>query len=144
MDSNMTQSETIHRLLAKIAVISNEMDSLTRSANNPFFKSKYVPLEEVQRELEPKLKEHGMGISQPLLGKGITTIVSDKESGEWMSLPSEINAEHLKPQDQMSGVTYMRRYALVGLFNLQIDKDDDGERVTQRETKEELPVINRR
>lgn len=141
----MEKSETIHRLLAKIAVISNEMGALVRSAENPFFKSKYVPLEEVQRELAPKLKIYSIGISQPLLGKGITTFVSDKESGEWMSLPSEINAEHLKPQDQMSGVTYMRRYALVGLFNLEVDKDDDGEKLTDyaKESKEGLPTIRR-
>jgi len=142
----MERSETISVLLEKIATISNEMDALTRNAENPFFKSKYVPLEEVQKELEPKLKANDIGLSQPLLGKGITTIVSHKPSGEWMSLPSEINADHLKPQDQMSGVTYMKRYALVGLFNLQIDKDDDGERVTDHagQSKQDLPVINRR
>lgn len=142
----MEKSETINKLLAKIAVVSNEMDALIRNAENPFFKSKYVPLEEVQSQLEPKLKANDLGVSQPLFGKGIMTIISDKTSGEWLALPSEINAEHLKPQDQMSGVTYMKRYALVGLFNLQIDKDDDGEKTREKTATvptQELPTIRR-
>ena len=123
------QSETIREVLTKIALVTNEMGTLGKSAENPFFKSKYVPLEKVQQTLRPQLAKHKVGISQPLYLKGIATIVTDLESGEWMMFPSEINNEHLKPQDQMSGVTYMKRYALVGLFNLEVgDRDDDGNR----------------
>ena len=129
----MERSETITKLLHKIALVTMDMKTLAKTADNPFFKSKYVPLEQVQEALEPKLHAHGLGISQPLYGKGIATIVSDNESGEWMFLPAEINSEHLKPQDQMSGVTYMKRYALVGLFNLKVgDEDDDGNKASAK------------
>ena len=138
----MTSSETQSKVLAKIAEVSTHMEVLVKSETNPFFKNKYVKLEQVQEALAPLLKEYKVGVAQPSEGKGITTIVSDLESGEWFAFPSEINSENLKPQDQMAGVTYMKRYALVGLFNLQTgDKDDDGNtasgRVQTAATKQE-------
>lgn len=123
----MERSETVGEVLKKIATISQEMGTVGKSAVNPFFKSKYVPLEKVQQALASKLSEHKLGVSQPLYEKGICTVVTDLDSGEWISFPAEINNQNLKPQDQMSGVTYMKRYALVGLFNLEVgDEDDDG------------------
>lgn len=138
--NNMERSENIGTVLQKIAIVSTQMDTLVKSADNPFFKSKYVPLEKVQEALAPHLAETGLGISQPLYGKGIATIVTDIETGNWVLFPAEINTDHVKPQDQMSGVTYMKRYALIGLFNLIVDKDDDGNKASATPIAKKISV----
>jgi 3-phosphoglycerate kinase len=137
----MKSSDTIAEVMKKINAVTVEMGTLGKSADNPFFKSKYVPLEKVQEMLRPKLAEHKVGVSQPLYEHGIATIVTDLESGEWVMFPSHINNTGLKPQDQMSGVTYMKRYGLVGVFNLEVgDKDDDGNAINKATSVKEKTI----
>lgn len=122
----MKSSENITAVLKTMDNVSRQVGTLQKTALNPFFKNKYVKLEQVQEALLEAC-EGSLTISQPLCGKGIMTIISDVATGDWIAFESEINAEHLKPQDQMSGVTYMKRYALIGAFNIITgDEDDDG------------------
>lgn len=121
----MERSETVGKLLEAIGAISQEIKPMLKKTKG-VHGSKYVRLEEVQKELKPLLKSHEVTVCQPLVGNGITTVVSKGE--EWMSFPTEIHNDSANPQQQMSGVTYMKRYSLIGLFNIITnDRDDDGE-----------------
>lgn len=123
----------------KIDLVRKEAGHLKKDAKNPHFKNTYIQFPTLQEKLIPLLEKHQLVLSQPLKGWGITTILHDKESGETLEFESAINAQGLKPQDQMSGITYMKRYALVGLFNLEVgDEDDDGNKSSfQDQLKEE-------
>lgn len=141
----MERSETIGAVLAKIALVSENTPPLVKTEENPYYKSKFVNLPTVQETLAPVLTAHKVGVSQPLYGKGIATVVTDLESGEWVLYPAEINSEHLKPQDQMSGVTYLKRYGLIGVFNLVTnDEDDDGNKASgkfRKQLQDEIDTI---
>lgn len=118
-------------MYGKIDAIRKELGVLKKDARNPHFKNSYIQFPTLQEKLAPLLEKHKLVLSQPLKGVGICTILVDLESGEKIEFDSEINTSGLKPQDQMSGVTYMKRYAIVGLFNLEVgDKDDDGNTVS--------------
>lgn len=133
--------QTIYK---KIDAIRKELGILKKDAKNPHFKNTYIQFPTLQEKLSPLLEKYGLVLSQPLRGTGISTILVDLESGEKLEFDSTIHAPEAKPQDQMSGVTYMKRYAIVGLFNLEVgDEDDDGNKASsKRQTKEDLEDIN--
>lgn len=135
----MSDGETIWQALAKAKA---ELPSMTKSANNPFFKSKYVPLEAILDTVEPILARHGLIIFQeptcvqvdadalPALTTSLLH-VSDAaiRSSTMLVLPTKAD-----PQGQGAAITYARRYAIVALLELNVEKDDDGETAQGRGT----------
>ena len=117
-----------------------------KDADNPFFKSKYVNLEGVQKAIKDALAGTGLDYNQwPMNddnGKtGIATIVLH-ESGEYIEFPPYfMKSEKNTPQGEGSVLTYLRRYSLSTVFGVSSDIDDDGnvasgsfKKETQRQT----------
>ena len=117
-----------------------------KDADNPFFKSKYVNLEGVQKAIKDALAGTGLDYNQwPMNddnGKtGIATIVLH-ESGEYLEVPPYfMKSEKNTPQGEGSVLTYLRRYSLSTVFGVSSDIDDDGnvasgsfKKETQRQT----------
>ncbi len=98
--------------------------TLVKVGDNPYFSSKYVPLNEVLSKVKGILNEMDIVILQLPEEKGLRTKLVDLEDG------SEVECfmpyvDATTPQKLGSNNTYNRRYSLVTLLCLE-DADDDG------------------
>lgn len=113
-------------ILKKIGKVRSKLGKISKDANNPFFKSKYVTLEKIQEILDPICEEVGLYYSQPPTIEGLETILYDMD-GNSMTRVYPLNLTSYKSQDLGSAITYARRYFLVGIFSIIItNEDDDG------------------
>ncbi|RQW65746.1 single-stranded DNA-binding protein [Listeria sp. SHR_NRA_18] len=126
----MKMSETITELSKSLAEFQESVEQPAKTANNPFFKSKYVPLENVISAI--KNKAHALGLSYiqiPLAEEnkvGIKTIISHS-SGEFIEFdPFLLPVDKNTAQGAGSALTYARRYTLSAAFGIASDDDDDG------------------
>ena len=127
----MNKSESITELNKALANFHKELKQPMKDANNPFFKSKYVPLENVVEAIDDVAPKFGLTYSQyPVTtddGKvGISTVLLH-ESGEFIEYPpATTKPDKNTPQGVGSELTYMRRYSLSAVFGITSDQDDDG------------------
>lgn len=138
----MKKSETFKEFASSFAKFQLEVTNPKMTADNPYFKSKYAPLDEVLKVVRPILAKHGLSVYQDVSTHEertdhvviVTTIMH--ESGEWLessplTLPafqklkdgrSEFNA-----QGAGSAITYAKRYSLQASLGIAADSDSDGE-----------------
>ena len=113
-----------------------EIQTLYKDESNPFFKSKYVPLASILREVKPVLNENGFLLTQqPCVEEGCEVLKTRiiHVSGESMECTAPLKMEERdknNPQKFGSAITYMRRYTLTSLLALEED-DDDGQKASQ-------------
>lgn len=127
----ITKSETIIKLSKALVETQKELKQPLKDAKNPFFKSEYVPLENVAEAITQTATKYGLAFSQYATttesgNVSVGTIVFH-ESGEFIEYPPLIlKPENTKPQSIGSAITYAKRYALSAIFGITSDKDDDG------------------
>lgn len=127
----ITKSETIIKLAKSLVETQKELKQPLKDAKNPFFKSEYVPLENVAEAITQTATKYGLAFSQYATttesgNVSVGTIVFH-ESGEFIEYPPLIlKPENTKPQSIGSAITYAKRYALSAIFGITSDKDDDG------------------
>lgn len=132
----MNKSETIAELSKAFAKTQKEMKQPLKDANNPFFKSKYVPLENVVEAITESASKNGLSFTQyPSSDEAgnvtVGTLVMH-ESGEWIEYdPIKMKPVKNDPQSIGSAITYAKRYALSAIFGITSDQDDDGNEATQ-------------
>lgn len=128
-------SNTIFKKLLKAKA---NFDTILKSADNPFYKSKFADLNSIMDAVVPALATEGLLLLQPIEGDKVYTIIVDSDSGEkvasWMSIPAHLT----KPQDIGGAVTYFRRYGLQSLLGLAAE-DDDGNLASGVDTKKSKP-----
>ncbi len=126
----------------KLLLVQGEIKAIEKSETNPFYKSKFFDVNAVIAALRPVLNKHGVVVLQPLTelnGKpAIKTIVADGETGETISETLPL-MEGSDVQKFGATCTYTRRFALVSLFLLQGENDDDGNSVVQRAESKPAP-----
>lgn len=138
----MNKSETITELSKAFAKTQKEMKQPLKDANNPFFKSKYVPLENVVEAITESASKNGLSFTQfPSSDEDgnvtVGTLVMHS-SGEWIEYdPIKMKPVKNDPQSIGSAITYAKRYALSAIFGITSDQDDDGNEATQ--TKKQQP-----
>lgn len=140
----MNKSETIAKLALAMTKAQSQMTGASRSASNPFFKSKYANLEEVINTIKVPFAEVGLSFLQfPITSDGhagVETIILH-ESGEFISNEFLLKCSKNDPQGMGSAITYARRYGLQSATGL-ASEDDDGNAasapMTQTEAKEKL------
>jgi len=121
----MLSSEQHDQVWNKIFQIQQMGLAVVKNAKNPFFKSKYADLTQVNEVLIPILNDLKLVIAFLPCAKGLEYVISDTGSGQWISSIYPMNIEDKNPQEIGSQITYARRYTLKSLFNLN-DIDDDG------------------
>jgi hypothetical protein len=103
---------------------------ITKEAKNPFFKSNYASLENIQHHIKPFLLDSGLVIIQRNIFDNqlfVETKVIHVESGESEVSLFPVIVNKNDAQSYGSAVSYAKRYSLSGLLNLIIqDSDDDG------------------
>lgn len=125
----ITQSESVKELCAALVVAQAELQTVTKDAKNPYFKSNYATLEAVTETIRPVYAKYGLAIVQfPVSGDngsyGLETRIVHK-SGEWMSATAFMRPVKDDPQGVGSLITYLRRYAAQAVAFL-ASADDDG------------------
>ena len=126
----MNKSESIKEIAAAMAKFQADVKNPTNSASNPFFKSKYAPLNEILNDVRPLLAKYGLSVLQMPSGDDsevhITTLLMH-QSGEWIeSCPLKMKPAKNDPQGIGSAITYGRRYALAAILGISSEDDDDG------------------
>lgn len=92
----------------------------------------YAELSTILEVINPLLKKHGLGFTQPpQSGNIVHTIVFHAESGEMltsdMEIPQGVKLGGMNDFQVLgSAVTYLRRYALSSMLGIVTDKDVDG------------------
>ena len=132
----MKRSETQSEILKALANFHKNIIQPKKDANNLFFKSKYVPLENVTDVIDKVAPEYGLAYAQEALTDddkgmvGVTTLLTH-ESGEWIEFePLFLKADKQTAQGYGSAITYARRYALSSAFGIASETDDDGNETT--------------
>lgn len=93
---------------------------------NPAFRSKYATLESVLTVLKPVLAENDLFVSQFPIGTNTLRTVVAHKSGEKIVSSFSMTPQTDKPHAIGSNISYMRRYALLSIFAMVGDPDDDG------------------
>ena len=127
----MNKSEQINELAKGLALFRANLKQPFKDADNPFFKSKYVPLENVTEVIDKALVDTGVTYVQvPVNGEGGMVGVSTTvlhSSGQWLEFPPFLlKPDKANPQGYGSSITYARRYSLSSVFGVTSDNDDDG------------------
>lgn len=126
----MNKSESIKNLAIALAKFQREVNNPSNTATNPFFKSKYAPLNDVLNTVRPILSKHGLSVVQAPSTEGnnitiATTLIH--ESGEYMEFPElSLKMDKVTAQGAGSAITYARRYALSAILGISSEDDDDG------------------
>lgn len=142
----MEKSETITSLAKALIDFNGRVSKISKDAKNPFFKSNYASLSNIQDAISKPLAESGLVYSQMPTGvNGLCTILIHAESGEY--LMDSYTMPVSKPNDPQavgSAITYAKRYALAGILGLNIDDDDDGNKAAnkQQDPPVEKPWLN--
>ena len=140
----METSETKAELFKAFANFKKKLKQPLKDANNPFFKSKYVPLENVVQVVDEAMIDTGLSYTQGIadLEEGylrVDTIVLH-ESGEYMVIKgSKVKPVKNDPQSAGSATTYARRYSLSTAYGIASDPDDDGNGASQQAKNNQQP-----
>lgn len=122
----------------KNPLASQTLDTRTQdkeTGRSKGFTAKFAPLDEIIDLTKPALAEHGFALIQQPTGTGKTVRVKTlllHESGQWLSWTTELDSG-IGAQAQGGAITYARRYAQLGAFNIfnDTDGDDGGKRAQE-------------
>ncbi len=127
----MNRSESISSIAKALSQFQNEVVQPEKSASNPHFKSKYVPLDNVVKSIADTAPKYGLSYIQTSVTEsekaGVQTLLMH-ESGEWMEFEPFLLpiGQKSTPQAVGSAITYARRYTLSSIFGIASETDDDG------------------
>lgn len=121
----MPDNKALHKsIIHKFIDLQHDLTLIQKDKVNPFHKSKYASLDDIQLALQPLLKKHGLGYTQTVTQDGLVTTLHDTEGQtiEGGVYPLDLT---LEPQKLGSAITYAKRYALSSFLGLIIGGDDD-------------------
>lgn len=119
----------LDNLAPALVALQADLKPVEKSANNPFFKSKYAPLPAVMEAVQPLLAKHKLAISQfvtHLDAQSALRTILIHESGQTLQDVQPLLITKPDPQAQGSAITYARRYGVMSVLGLVADEDDDG------------------
>lgn len=120
--------------LEALSKLQNDIKAITKSTDNPYFKSKYADLNALFAEINPKLVEQHWVLIQAVKNNVLHTELYHLDTME--KLESDMDLLTAKPDMQQLGsaITYARRYSLLALFNIET-VDDDGNKASGKTTE---------
>jgi len=113
-------------------------EAIAKTEDNPFFKSKFVPLKVILPLVKKHCKENNfvfMQYPQFAEGKNLLFTKIMHKTGENISGSIELVAKDATDPQKLGGaMTYMRRYSLTCMFGLE-EEDDDANKASGNITK---------
>lgn len=127
-----TKAATKHEdILKAVQAVQLGLDPLTTDGINKLANDhRYATINNILRALKPLLKKYSLYLTQRIdMNEGVPsllTVITHLPSGQYMNSMVHLMPDKPGPQALGSCITYLRRYSLVTIF--QIDtQDDDGE-----------------
>lgn len=127
-------SESIGTLSAALVEAQTEFPVISATHRNPFAESWYADLKDIIVAVRNPLKKQGLCFMQHIIRDqkenriSLATILLHK-SGEYIISTAEVPViPHKKmnlAQQMSSGITYLKRYALVAILGIAVESDDD-------------------
>ena len=126
---NPESRKNIYKALFEFYKLSG---AIGKTDSNPFFKSKYCPLDHLQDKIKDALVKCGLIVIQGINESGfVKTEVIHVESGESVYCFFPLKTVKEDAQGYGSAMTYAKRYSLSGILNLTIaNEDDDGNKAS--------------
>jgi len=130
----MKQSNELNLIIKALSDANKEIVNPKNTAVNPFFKSKYAPLDSILTQIRPILTKNGLVLIQNISTD--ETFVSIETgiyhtSGQFIiSDKLQMSADKATAQAQGSAITYGRRYQLSAFINIASEDDDDANHVS--------------
>jgi ERF superfamily protein len=129
-----------------LVLAQGEMKPINANASNPQTRSKYATYDALDRECRPVYSKFGLAPSFNTEPTGdpntilVTCLLGHRDGhSRRYQIPMPITTQGFRGQDMMtrthatgSAYTYGKRYLLIGMFNLAIDDDDDGNAASRR------------
>lgn len=128
---SILRSESIKTLAVALKGFQHEVQKISKTEDNPFFKSKYADLPAILDAIREPLANNGLSFAQFPTGENEMTTILMHESGEFLQGTFKMTPSKNDPQGQGSVITYQRRYALSAILGLNTDEDDDGNAASQ-------------
>lgn len=135
----MRTSETLTKIAPALVAFQSEVVDPRKNSTNPYFKSKYVELDDLMAAVKPIANKHGLYINNNIT----TELVEGNKmkvwcqtrlthvSGEWIESDGQFNlAKGTDPQSCGSSQTYIRRYDISAFLGVAWNPDDDGNQGT--------------
>lgn len=125
----MRTSDNVDKILPAVMKVKAKLQAVSKSANNPFFKSKYADLNTHLDAVEPLLEENDLVLLQPVsvnaVGANVVSSIIIDKNGQFVSSEMTVVAKEADMQKLGSAITYARRYTLGALLSMKAE-DDDG------------------
>ncbi|WKR36075.1 Erf-like ssDNA annealing protein [Mycobacterium phage Azrael100] len=137
----MRSSDNCADLLTALAKARTEIGPVEKSAQNPFFNSSYMTLDDIMDAVQPVLAKNGLSVSQwpdqSVNGEpALTTLLFHEPSGQCVQATATLVLGKKDPQAEGSAITYLRRYAYVSILGIKgVEPDDDGNYASQSDKK---------
>lgn len=133
----------IEKLAEALAKAQAQIKGAVKSADNPYFKSKYADLSEVWEVIRKPLSDNGLSVVQlpgwdKDTGRVTLTTMLLHTSGQKISSTISMRPEKDTPQAVGSAITYARRYALAAMVGV-VQEDDDGQEASRPENEQRPP-----
>ena len=144
MENEIPNTSVVAFAAALVAAIG-ELQNVPKTASNPYFKSKYAPLDGIIESTRPILAKHGLAVMQsPVFedGKaGVETTIVHKD-GHSISSTLLLPIKDQSPQGVGGAITYARRYSLAAVLGIAAEDDLDGnEHLPKKEESAPRPAI---
>lgn len=137
----MKKSESIVEISKALTEFHKNVEQPLKDADNPFFKSKYVPLENVVQAINDVAPTHGLSFTQWAVNDengmiGVATMLMHS-SGEFIEYPPIYSRpDKANVQGLGSLITYLKRYTLSAIFGITSDIDDDANEASGNNDKQ--------
>lgn len=140
----MNRTEDISKLATALAVAQGQIESASKDATNPHFRSKYADFDSVREAVKKPLSSNGIAFLQlPRVvesGVEVETFLIHGESGQFVSEVLMVPLGQITPQAIGSAITYLRRYSLQTIVGVSAGEDDDGNAVEKVADKNYRPA----
>jgi hypothetical protein len=123
------RSDDIMQLAVALSQAQGEFKNVDKDASNPFFKSKYAPLDTVVSMARPILAKNGLCVVQ-LTNSADEQKISIKTvllhtSGQYIASVLVMKSKEATAQAAGSVITYGRRYSYMAILGLVASEEDD-------------------
>ena len=127
--SGVTASTETGALVVALAKAQLNFTKLTKDAVNPFFKSRFLSLDNIISSTRDALSSQGLVLMQFIQGTHeLVTVVSRimHSSGQWIESSVSSKPAKMDVQQQGSISSYLKRYSMSSLLGINSEIDDDG------------------
>lgn len=134
----MRTSEKVDKILPALIKVKSKLQAVSKSANNPFFKSKYADLNTYLDEVEQHLELNELVLFQPVSvnesGANVVESIIMDSTGQFVASQMTVVSKEADMQKLGSAITYARRYTLGALLAMKAE-DDDGNHASGKTDK---------